>query len=216
MDQIRWAEREVAIAKQKLDPKDTYEAMCYDAALEMYGVFCAQGHSGMSSQLTIDILKKLLDCKPLTPIIEENYFEEEFTQKDCKGEVRIFQNTRKSSLFKSIDKDGAVTYDDIERFQFVDTDGVTWHNGLVDKICSEYYPIVFPYIPKQYIVRGETFLVDPTKGDYDTIGIFTIRDGNEVYKIGRYFAEDDDGEFKEIDINEYVSRYYRRIIKEET
>lgn len=216
MDQIRWAEREVAIAKQKLDPNDHYAQMCYDAALEMYGVFCAQRHSGMSSQITIDILKKLLDCKPLSPIVGENDFEEKFNQKDCSDGVCIIQNTRLSSLFKCIDKDGVVIFNDIERFQFVDTNGIAWHNGLVDKICSEYYPIVFPYIPKQYIVRGETFLVDPTKGDYDTIGIFTIRDGEKVDHIGRYFAEGDDGEFKEIDINEYVARYYRRIIKEET
>lgn len=213
MDQIRWAEREVAIAKQKLNPKDTYEEMCYDAAFEMYKVLCAQSHSGMSSQLTIDILKKLLDCKPLSPIIGENDFKWAFKHSD---DVRIFQNTRLSSLFKQIEKDGSLTFFDIERFKFVDKDGTVWRNEFVDKICAEYHPVIFPYIPKEYVVKGETFLVDPTKGDYDTIGIFTIRDGERVEHIGRYFAEDDDGEFKEIDINEYVSRYYRRIIKEET
>lgn len=216
MELTRWAEREIAIAKQKLDPNDHYAAMCYDAALELYKVFCAQGHSGMSSQLTIDILKKLLDYKPLSPIIGENDFEEAFECKDHDNEARVFQNTRMPSLFKYVNKDGTVTFIDIDRFKFIDKDSTVWQSNIVNKICSGYYPIIFPYIPKQYIVRGETFLVDPTKGDYDTIGIFTIRDGEKVDHIGRYFAEGDDGEFKEIDINEYITRYNCRIIKEET
>ena len=65
-----------------------------------------------------------------------------------------------------------------------------------------------PYMPadRAFKIYTEDFLVDPAKGDYDTVGIlYVITPYMEKVAINRYFKEAPKG-FAEIDEAEYVKR----------
>jgi hypothetical protein len=68
-----WAKREVEIAckREAPDRKDgewDYGCACYESALKAYQSLMEDGHSGFSFSLTRQILNRLIDGKPLTPI----------------------------------------------------------------------------------------------------------------------------------------------------
>lgn len=59
---------------------------------------------------------------------------------------------------------------------------------------------------RAYKIYTEDFLVDPTKGDFDTVGIlYVIAPTMEKVMINRYFKEAPKG-FAEIDEAEYKER----------
>lgn len=73
MFMINWAEREVQIAckREAPDRKDgewDYGCDCYESALKAYKSLCEDGHSGLSFSLTKQILIRLMNHNPLTPI----------------------------------------------------------------------------------------------------------------------------------------------------
>ena len=74
MGKVEWAEREIEIALSK-DNGDidycNYVGMCYRSALRALKSLCNDGHSGMSIYVTKNILNRLIDGKPLTPIKDE-------------------------------------------------------------------------------------------------------------------------------------------------
>lgn len=73
---------------------------------------------------------------------------------------------------------------------------------------DELYPITMPYMPadRAFKIYTEDFLVDPAKGDYDTVGIlYVITPSMDKVAINRYFKEAPNG-FAEIDEAEYVKR----------
>ena len=68
-----WAEREVQIACKRENPDRKegewdYGCACYDSALKAFNSLMEDGHSGMSIEFTKQILNRLIDGKPLTPI----------------------------------------------------------------------------------------------------------------------------------------------------
>ena len=70
-----WAEREIEIACKReraaSDAKDGdwyYGCACYLSALKAFKSLSGDGHSGFSIGLTKNILNRLIDGKPLTPI----------------------------------------------------------------------------------------------------------------------------------------------------
>lgn len=209
----KWAEEEVRIAckHEAPDRKDgdfDYGCACYESALKAFRSLCEDRHSGMSIGFTKAILNRLIDDKPLRPIedTEDAWNEVHFSSKDSKD----FQCKRMSSLFKKVSKDGTVSYRDINRCYGVDIDSptVSYHNGMIDNIMNELFPITMPYMPydKPFRVYTETFLVDPRNGDYDTRGIlYAITPAGDKVEINRYFKEVEDG-FAEIDKKEYNMR----------
>lgn len=222
-----WAEKEIEIAckRERGDNSNDewdYGCACYESALKAYNSLCEDGHSGFSIGLTRQILNRLIDGKPLTPI-EDN--EEAWSEcadiSSHRGERVNYQCKRISSLFKYVYADGSVKYLDVNRFLLVDavTDTI-WHSGLVDEVLGELYPITMPYIPedKPYKAMCEEYLTDRKNGDFDTVGILRViePDGKTV-EINRYFKDVPDG-WEEIGLEEYKNRratHYERLKKEQ-
>lgn len=117
-----------------------------------------------------------------------------------------------SSLFKHVYTDGTVKYNDIDRYICVNKDHTRsgWHNGFIDRLLNEKYPITMPYCPptKPFVVYYTEGLSDPKNGDFDTIGIWYVDKPNgERDVIERFFKDDENGpSCIEIDRQEYEKR----------
>ena len=73
MGMLEWAKKEIEIAKKREKEDDqegvfNYGAMCYASALRAFESLAKDGHSGISIGFTKQILNRLIDGKPLTPI----------------------------------------------------------------------------------------------------------------------------------------------------
>lgn len=211
---VSWAEREVELACKKENPdrKDgewDYGCACYESALKAYKSLAEDGHSGASIGFTKNILNRLIDHKPLTPIEDTSGVWNDISDD---GEVENYQCNRMSSLFKYVYADGSVKYRDVDRTILIvkDEDGREswWHSGLTDNIINEMFPITMPYMPEngKYKVYCDEFLTDKVNGDYDTVGVFYVITPNDTkVEINRYFGEID-GEMEEIDEKTYLFR----------
>lgn len=210
-----WAEREIAIACKRERSESgekgwDYGCACYESAHKAYKSLLKDGHSGFSIGLTQQILNRLIEGKPLTPIedtpdvwndIRDYHEEEGYTDYQCK---------RMSALFKYVYSDGRILYKDVDAWMGVDIDnGSTYHSGLVRRIMDEMYPIAMPYYPpdKPTKVYCSDFLTDRKNGDFDTLAIFyAIRPDGESIEINRFFKGGETG-LDEITEEEYLERY---------
>lgn len=214
MGMIEWAENEVKIAcererKANNTPEGEwdYGAACYESALKAYKSLAEDGHSGMSFSLTKNILIRLMNHQPLTPIEDTDDIWRECSWRA--DDHKVYQCERMTSLFKYVYDDGNVTYSDNGRVTCIDIDtGHSWSNSSLTDIVNGIFPITMPYIPpvKPYEVYFEDFLSDPKNGDYDTKGVLYVIDPEgERLEIDRFFGEID-GEFVEITKEEYERR----------
>ena len=214
MTMTEWARNEVAIACKRENPnrKDgefDYGCACYESALKAYECLCDDGHSGMSWGITKNILIRLMDGIPLTPITDEDFKIEDARIDDSNGEKTI-QCSRMSSLFKEISVDGNVTYHGINRVicKNDESDKGGFYSRMVSNIVNNMFPITMPYYPtvEPYKVIVNDFLFDERNGDFDTRGIlYVITPDKEKVEINRYFKEEN-GRWIEISQEEYESR----------
>lgn len=206
MRMTEWAEQEVkyAIEQEELE----YNAACYKSALCAFRSLAKDGHSGFSMNATKNILSRLIDGKPLTPIEESDAIWKERWVDRYTG-AKKFQCTRLFSLFKTVREDGTVSYCDIDRVF-----GRNWEsssrfqNGFLCNFVHKLFPITFPYMPeeKPYTMLVEEFLFIPGNGDFDTVGYLQLETPNgEVLDINRYFKDSDDS-YIEITAEEYMAR----------
>ena len=210
-----WAKREIEIACEREkegceDGSCSYGIGCYNSALKAFESLCDDGHSGMSISITKNILNRLIDGQPLTPITDDEDEWEDVTTRfgyDTDGSGRqLFQAKRQTSLFKNI-KDGQVRYNDIRRYYAyrIGEPDITFTNGFVEKVLDQTFPITLPYYPSnnRYAVATSDYLTDEENGDWDTLAIWFIKDldGNKV-EVNRYFTEKG-GELVEIDAFEF-------------
>ena len=214
MTMREWAKREVEIACKKENPdrkegEFDYGCACYEGALKAFNSLLEDGHSGYSIGFTKNILNRLIDGKPLTPIEDtDDVWKERGTYKD--GVKKSYQCKRMGSLFKDVYEDGTVRYHDVDRFICYDSDSnIGYHNGFINKIATEYVgEITMPYYPSTKPIKVYTSecLFDQINGDYDTLCIEYLEfpDGQKT-TIARYFKEAEDG-FEEIDYDEYKMR----------
>lgn len=215
MSMSTWAEKEIEIAcareravSENADEWD-YGVACYESALKAFRSLMEDGHSGYSIGVTKNILVRLIDGKPLTPIEDTPDIWNDVTW--CKEDGAIeYQCSRMSSLFKTVHADGRITYSDVQRVHvtYAANPDISWSSGMATRLINEMFPITMPYWPrsKGYMLYGEDFLVDPANGDYDTVGyLYAIDPDGEKIEINRYFAEKD-GKFVEIDFDEYCER----------
>lgn len=212
MSLLEWAKNEVAIASKrergdKPESEWDYAVACYESALKAFESLCEDGHSGMSIGFTKQILNRLIDGKPLTPIEDTDDMWENVP---CAGDKKkCYQCKRMSSLFKYVNEDGTVTYSDINRYYCVnkDTPNVSYHNGFVAKIYNEMFPLTMPYMPsKSDEIVCDDLLTDPKNGDFDTKAILYINRANgERVEVNRYFKEGGTS-FVEITLEEYKER----------
>ena len=115
------------------------------AILEVVKVFSEQGHSGFSASYCISILHRLLQYKNITPLTGEDDEWEEV------GEG-VYQNKRRSSVFKQADRFNGQAYD-IEGKIFSDDGGKTWYTN-----SKSFTPITFPYYggePERIIIKDK-------------------------------------------------------------
>lgn len=197
-DMRTWARREVEIVSKE---ENAYVAACCQSALKAFESICEDGHSGMSISCTKNILVRLIEGKPLTPITEENADWVKIANTE-------YQSRRMSSLFKTIKSDGSIEYRDINRVVGTYKDSnICFYNGCICRVIDELYPITLPYYPtKGYKVIVEEFLFDEKNGDFDTMGIISAidPDGKEL-PINKYFKEYSRS-FVEISAEEYEER----------
>ena len=210
-----WAENEIKIACERENPNRNkgewdYGCACYESALKAYKCLCEDGHSGLSFSITRQILNRLMEGKPLTPIEdrEENWNHINGFSK----EKEVYQCKRMSAWFKDIYPDGTVEYNDVDRCACYDTNHPTvcYHSGLVDSIINDIWPITMPYFPDGTIkVYCEDFLTNKKNGDFDTVGIFyAIKSDGTKVNISRFFKKDEpfDTDWVELSQEQYDSR----------
>ena len=113
---------------------DIYGDMLGKAVVEMYLMFSAQGHSGMSASSTNTMANKVLKFEPITPLTgEESEWCEPYTKRGDR------QNNRCSHVF--MDPSGQAY--DSEGIVFVDEEGGPGWTNIDSRV-----PITFPYTPK--------------------------------------------------------------------
>ena len=130
------------------DSPDEMNRMMRIHILHMMQEFADEGHSGMSAGYAINILTKLFDFKPLSPLTGED---DEWVKHDY-GVEPSYQNKRRSSVFKDAngevyDIDGKVFWEWSKRQYDTDEEG---YPG--EYVYKSYYtcresrvPVTFPY-----------------------------------------------------------------------
>lgn len=217
MSMYKWAKKEVEIACKKENPdrkegEFDYGCACYQSALKAFKSLTEDGHSGMSIGITKNILNRMIDGLPLTPI-EDTDDIWDYTYDLEKESGKVYQCKRMYSLFKTVYSDGRIEYHDNNRIVCCDNStDMTYSNGFVKRIAEKYVgKITMPYNPsiEPIYVYTEDYLYNPRNGDFDTIVIHDLKmpDGNRV-DINRYFKWDDgiDEGFVEIHYQEFLKR----------
>lgn len=211
MSMSEWARKEVEIAckKENSERKDgewDYGCACYESALKAYELLMQDGHSGMSFGITRNILKRLLDGMPLTPIEDTPEVWSEVVA--IVGNKTEYQCKRKSSLFKTVNNEtGEITYSDVDRIICIDEYGSSYTNGFITKQINKLYPITMPYYPVgRYYVYVIDFATTAEVGCFDTLYLQKLKlPSGEMKELNLYFKETKDS-FISIGEAEYKER----------
>lgn len=220
MSTLKWAENEIEIVRNNLKNsieeekgENDYILGCYESALKAFKSLIDDKHSDMSISITKSILIRLIEGRPLSDIqdIDEVWNEVDSLNK----EVKEYQCSRKSSLFKKVYPNGTVRFNDIDRAVCVNVDDSRdVFNGYGCRILDEMLPIEMPYSPSsnQYKIYCKEFLYDEDGGDFDTLGVlYAISPEGEQINIGRYFKDvKDEPSWVEIQEDEYFYRMYHQ------
>lgn len=204
-------ENEIKLWKEDLTKKSTYddeysyEFLCMDCAKDLYYELLRQGHNENSINVVIEFLKRLIDEKPLTPLIGD--YEEWVAMEgriDLKTKKNIhmkYQNKRYANLFKDVYEDGDVVYRDNNRVTCYDPIMETYFDfGLANIIYDDMNPIKMPYYPGEYDVTITVFTFQynketADKSDFDTAVILDIIDHDgDIEHVNRFFREPKEGE----------------------
>lgn len=233
MSMSDWAEQECRIACKKENPKFNFDSedfdygcSCYKSALKAYKSLCEDGHSGFSFNATKNILIRLMEGQPLTPITDEDFFvrvngtevqsleaPEYLKERGLKSNI---QCPRMYSLFREETLDGQVRYHDVDRAYYINVEEPSDTYSSWDGFIDEMFPITMPYMPKRgkYKIYAQTFLTDKKHGDFDTKGIlYVITPEGERVELNMYRTEGDDGKWRDITKEEYEELLAKRIDK---
>lgn len=105
---------ELRLVGYKPGIKDCPNSWMYEQVMEALAVFSNHGNSGFSVPFEISLVQRLCKFEPISPLtLKDDEFN--FTYKDNKGRDN-YQNKRKSSIFKKVDKDGNAVIEDIDAF----------------------------------------------------------------------------------------------------
>lgn len=182
----------IAIYKNVLD--------CWEAVAPLIE---KAGHSGYSYGMFVNIFKRVLDEKVLTPITDEDFFSEpqkiEESPEYLKeaGLKSSLQCPRYSALFRKETLDGKVSYSDVDRITIIDQHNSWWHCGWAERCCKKHIPeITMPYFPsdKKIKIYVWQFMYDPTTNP----SVFVERGSYNAMFIEKIVFPDD----KKIDVNE--------------
>lgn len=216
MSMEKWAENEIRIACEReragaSEDEWDYGVACYESAYKAFKSLLEDGHSGMSISITKNILNRLIDGKPLTPIEDDPDI---WNHVNTTDEFESYQCKRMSSLFKDVYADGTVKYSDVQRIVGMEVnDNIGYYSGFICDIVDELLPITMPYSPttQPYKVYTETFLVNQKNGDFDTRAVlYIIHPDGQKTEVNRFFKDAPDG-WKEITLEEYNERKKNQI-----
>lgn len=215
MSMTEWAEKEIKIACKRENPdwdgeSFDYGCACYQSALKAYKSLLKDGHSGYSFNFTKLILIRLMEGNPLTPIIEDDFKDVE----PCSLSGNI-QCPRMSSLFKSVNEEGNISYHDVNRTYCININNNrnTYSSGESADIVDKLFPITLPYFPQnnKFKMYCEDFLTDKKNGDYDTKGyIYMVTPDYQRIELNIFKAEVD-GKWIDISKEEYEERKKHKI-----
>lgn len=132
---VDYAKKELELAGL-FDKESDYDGKLGKAALELVEKFADQGHSGFSASMVTQIVTKLMQYEPLTPLTGED---DEWMDVDGQG---LYQNKRYPSVFKNKER-GAYN---IEGRVFRNRDGIAYTSK------DSWVDITFPYTPTKEIV----------------------------------------------------------------
>ena len=228
-----WAENECRIACKRENPNFDFDSdefdygcCCYKSALKAYNSLMEDGHSGMSFSFTKNILIRLMNRLPLTPITDEDFFSVERGTEDWPAEPDEWlkehalksdlQCPRMTSLFRQEKLDGTITYHDNNRAYFIDIDNPSWTYHTSTDFLDEMFPITMPYYPHvmPYEIYTQEFLTDKKNGDFDTKAIlYMISPEGEKIELNIFEAEVDK-KWVKITKEEYIERFKNRIDKD--
>lgn len=215
-----WAENEIKLACKREnqdwdDESFDYGCSCYQSALKAYKSLCEDGHSGFSFAMTRNILIRLMNDLPLTPVEDTEDIWDKSVFNEFDSEKATYQCKRMSGLFKDVYKDGTVKYHDIDRAVVIDENGNGYHSSVCN-IVDEMFPITMPYYPVvgKYKLYTEEFIA---KGfpdddeDHNTRAVhYLITPQGEKVEVKRYFADTETGRMVEITKEEYEKRLSSR------
>lgn len=218
MSMSEWAKREVDIACKRErgnapEGEWDYGCACYESALKAFQSLCEDGHSGMSFGFTRQILTRLMYHRPLTPIEgKDDEWRFSFEREDG---TKCYQNLRLSSLFKDVAPDGTVSYTDNDALYCQDIgNGSTYHNGFIQRIVYEKFPITMPYLPstEPMVIYTQDCLTDRANGDFDTMAVFYTEHVGTITEINRFFKEGDHDwiEISKEEWDERLKMHYER------
>ena len=229
MSVLDWAEQECRIACKRENPDFNFDddkafdygCSCYKSALKAYKSLCNDGHSGYSWSITKNILIRLMNDQPLTPITDEDFFmnapkesfefDSDYLKKQgLKSEI---QCPRMTSLFRSEALDGTVSYHDINRAYFVNAEEPSDTYSTNTDFLDEMFPITMPYMPEQgkYKIYAQTFLTDPKNGDFDTKGLLYMDTPKGERVALNIFRTERNGKMVDISKEEYDELLRKRI-----
>ena len=210
-----WAKREVELAKNEALKSGAdncsahYICECLNSALKAFNSLCEDGHSGASMEQTLMFLQRLVRGFPLTPIDEDTTWVKSNVSES--GTI-TYQCARMTSLFKDVDREGNISYSDVNRVVCVNKDdphAPVWYNGFVSRVVNSIYPIKFPYYTSSdpiiaYVSEHTTSVTE----DFDKMCIDSVKLTNgDIKEVKRFFKEDKDtNSWVEIDEEEYTSR----------
>ena len=207
-----WVKTEIELACEN---EGCYGKAIYNSAAKAYMSLRGDGHSGFSIGITKQILNRMIDHKPLTPLTgSDDEWYDRVERNDKKG-YSCYQNKRYPSLFKYVYDNGEIRYSDLDQFvcEDVNSPDMRFRAAYIKDRVSHMYPITMPYIPndKPIVIYVEEFLFDPDCGDYDTVGIYYLEEPNGKRNDINIFLAEKDKKFIEISKEEYLERKANKV-----
>ncbi len=175
---------------------DMYIESCYDSALETYIALMEDNKINKENlDFVIGTFFKLIDHKPLIPLTEETIT---WVPMSDFGEPNEWQCAEYSSLFKKIDKEGNISYNDVSAFYCKSGDQTFSSGGIYKECFFKHFPITFPYDVNvnESVIYVKDYLLFKTKdtNDFDTTYIEKIVHPvkGEII-INEWYVEDENG-----------------------
>lgn len=142
---VDWAKNELYRLNKSGDEE---QEMINNDILEIIKVFAGQGHTGFTASYALNIIKRLLDWKPITPLTGEDNEWNDVTEWDDGRNLQ--QNKRCSAVFRENYDNSTAYY--IDGKVFSDDGGKTWFTKGGKESAV---PVTFPYkVPEkpEYII----------------------------------------------------------------
>jgi hypothetical protein len=146
---VEWAKSE--LDRLMVDgEEDGMQKVMNDGILDIVRTFADQGHSGFSASYALNIIKRLLNWKPITPLTGED--DEWCEVYDTENNTQ--QNKRCSAVFRENFDNSTAYY--IDGKVFSDDGGKTWFTrGGRGSSIDVTFPFVVPDKPEYIIIEPE-------------------------------------------------------------